>query len=278
MGVLVHKDFSPIFIGGMFKSGTSLLRAMIGNHSLVATGLETYWFDLDWRNLGLPQYQERLRIMGEFYELSQKEIIHMVEGSSCAEVFLSKLMSGWAKRENKIRWAEKTPGNVMHIDRICGFWPEAKVIHIVRDPRDIFASMREAGKWDTIDLFMERWSAVFRSIERFNQLGLLQESNYLEIRYEELVREPKREMQTVCEFCQLPYEVAIASFNGKKDDFEKVKAVTGKESTTLARLAQPIITDRLSIWKTVLNPTEIQGLADAAEHAGLTRTYLQACR
>ena len=39
---------APIFIGGMFKSGTSLLRAMLGQHSAIASGLETYWFDWDW--------------------------------------------------------------------------------------------------------------------------------------------------------------------------------------------------------------------------------------
>ena len=38
---------APVFIGGMFKSGTSLLRAMLGQHRNIASGLETYWFEVD---------------------------------------------------------------------------------------------------------------------------------------------------------------------------------------------------------------------------------------
>jgi len=38
---------SPIFVGGYFKSGTSLLRALLGQHPDVASGLETHWFAID---------------------------------------------------------------------------------------------------------------------------------------------------------------------------------------------------------------------------------------
>ncbi|MDZ7696604.1 MAG: sulfotransferase [Deltaproteobacteria bacterium] len=45
----MNKNFfiSPIFIGGLYKSGTSLLRAMLSQHSSIVGGLETFWFDLD---------------------------------------------------------------------------------------------------------------------------------------------------------------------------------------------------------------------------------------
>ena len=42
---------SPIFIGGLFKSGTTLLRAMLGQHSAIASGLETQWFKMDWEKI-----------------------------------------------------------------------------------------------------------------------------------------------------------------------------------------------------------------------------------
>ena len=44
-------EFEPIFIGGIFRSGTTLLRAMLGQHPNIAAGLETYWFDIDWDDL-----------------------------------------------------------------------------------------------------------------------------------------------------------------------------------------------------------------------------------
>lgn len=42
----IQVNNAPIFIGGLYKSGTSLLRAMLGQHSNIASGLETFWFDL----------------------------------------------------------------------------------------------------------------------------------------------------------------------------------------------------------------------------------------
>ena len=38
---------NPIFVGGYFKSGTSLLRALLGQHPDIASGLETHWFAID---------------------------------------------------------------------------------------------------------------------------------------------------------------------------------------------------------------------------------------
>ena len=58
-------------------------------------------------------------------------------------------MDELARKEGKPRWAEKTPGNIAHIDRIWKAWPDAQIVHIIRDPRDIFASLVEAKKWDT---------------------------------------------------------------------------------------------------------------------------------
>lgn len=274
---LENVDLPPIFIGGMFKSGTSLLRAMIGNHTAVAAGLETYWFDLDWKMLHQSRVQERLRIIGKFYELDQNNLNDLVEMSSSAEDFLSQLMKYWVKFTGKFRWAEKTPGNIIHIDRIRKFWPSARIVHVVRDPRDIFASLQEAKKWDQVDSFMERWSKVFKSVERFDKIGLLNQENYVEIRYEDLVSNPEDTIKSICEFVALPYEPRIALFKGQKDDFDKVMSVTGKKSTTLARLAQPMTTDRLGIWKSVLSASDIHKLSQAATEAGLANPYERVC-
>jgi len=272
-----NSGYPPIFIGGMFKSGTSLLRAMIGNHSMVASGLETYWFDIEWGNLNSAESKERLRMISEFYELSQDKLASLVEDSSCSEAFLTNLMAYWSSVTGKPRWAEKTPGNVIHIDRIKTYWPDARIVHVVRDPRDIFASMREAGKWDDIKSFMDRWSAVFNKIESFDKQEILNKENYCEIRYEDLVSDPKSTMKAICEFTELTFEPEIAIFKGKKDDFDKVKSVTGKESTTLARLAKPISTDRLGIWKTVLSETDLSDLTNASAKLGLSKMYERVC-
>jgi protein-tyrosine sulfotransferase len=269
--------YSPIFIGGMFKSGTSLLRAMIGNHSQVASGLETYWFDIDWSAIHGSEMQNRLHIIAEFYEIDKESINNLVTESSCTEIFLTKLMEKFTHIKNKNRWAEKTPGNVVHIDRIKSFWPNAKFLHIIRDPRDIFASMREAKKWDNVSEFMERWSTVFSNVEKFNKNGLLTKESYLEVRYEDLISNTEEIMQSVCLFSGLDYEPEISMFFGIKNDFDKVKYVTGKESTTLAHLAKPINSNRIGIWRKVLSSNDIYKLEVAVAKSGLSESYTRAC-
>jgi hypothetical protein len=261
----------------MFKSGTSLLRAMLGNHSQIASGLETYWFDIDWNNRDRRDVRERFRLIGEFYNLKDNALEGIKNDCNSSEEFLDRLMDRWCDFQEKERWAEKTPGNIIHIERIQGFWPDAHVLHIVRDPRDIFASLREAKKWDDIHSFMERWGAIFGNINQFRTSRRLEQINYYEVCYEDLVFNPMAVMENVCRFVDLKYEPEIAVFGGKKGEFEKVKSATGKESTTLARLAKPMTTSRVGIWKNILTESEVGALEAAAASEGLAEAYEGAC-
>lgn len=266
----------PLFVGGMFKSGTSLLRAMLGNHSAVASGLETYWFEIDWANRDAPETRERFRLIAAFFELTEAEQGELIARSGSAEMYLDALMALVAAREGKPRWAEKTPGNVRHVDRIRAHWPAATVLHIIRDPRDIFASLREAKKWDTVEVFMGKWASVMRAVEAFRAAELL-EAGYVELRYETLVTDPEGTMRAVCAATDLPFEPAVAAFDGKADDFAKVSAATGKESTTLARLATPLTRSRVGIWRDILRAEEERALSEAAAAAGLGAVYERIC-
>lgn len=270
-------ESNPIFIGGMFKSGTSLLRAMMGRHSKLATGLETYWFDIKWENLNDTQNKERFRLIREFFEISEDRFGEMVGLSRCAEDLLDFVMTHWARKLGKERWAEKTPGNIIHIDRIKGHWPHSRIVHIIRDPRDVYASLVLAKKWDSVSEFMIRWANIFRAVDRHKNENLLTQSGYLEVRYEELVSSPLTTMATIWEFVGLPYEDAPAHFDGESNDFNKVFNVTGKKSTTLASLAKPLSKDRRGLWSTSLSKQTLDDLQIAAKHMSLGEAYENAC-
>src|SRR4051794_14011535 len=125
----------------MFKSGTSLLRAMLGQHSAIASGLETYWFDWQWSARESDSMKVMYCRLAHFFDMRVAEVSALAMKSNSAEAFLSGLMSEVAQRQGKPRWAEKTPGNIAHADRIWKAWPDAQIIHIIRDPRDVFASL-----------------------------------------------------------------------------------------------------------------------------------------
>jgi Sulfotransferase family len=96
-------------------------------------------------------------------------------------------------------WVEKTPLNERHGSRILSWWPEAKAIQLVRDPRDNFSTLRKRnhrrGRLGSF-VFMWRHSARLLSEYRAAYGG----DRVLGVRYEDLALEPRRQMRTIIEF------------------------------------------------------------------------------
>ncbi len=264
---------APIFIGGMFKSGTSLLRAMLGQHSAIASGLETYWFDWDWS----ARESEAMKVMygrlAHFFDMSVAEVTGMAMASATAETFLATLMAEVARRQGKPRWAEKTPGNIAHADRIWAAWPDAKIVHIIRDPRDVFASLVEAKKWDSPEEFADRWvSTIGRGLRLKSEINP-SASSYLAIRYEDLIAAPEETMRRVIDFIGESWEPAAGQFSGRQEDFDKVLEATGKASTTLERLKEPLSGERVGIWPQVLTQKQLTEISRAIQARGYGDIY-----
>ena len=77
---------------------------------------------------------------------------------------------------------------------------------------------------------------------------------YYELRYEQLVCSLAEEMERVLDFLDEPWEPQVADFPGQPDDFDRVLRATGKESSTLRRLAEPLTVARIRVWNQVVRP------------------------
>jgi len=241
----------PVFIGGMFKSGTSLLRAMLGRHSRLFAGLETQWLAEDARTTPAErrEWLERLAI---FFDAPYAALDGAVGDATQAEPCLDRLMSFLSQREGKARWAEKTPYNVGAIDRILSYWPGAKVLHVMRDPRDVYASMVEIGKWEEPAVFGAHWCNTVGAARDWLGTAQGRHSAYHELRYERLVLDPEATMRDALAFLGEAWEPEVARFDGRPQDFERVQHATGKVSPMLKRLAQPLTDGRVGVWGSVL--------------------------
>lgn len=258
---------SPIFIGGMFKSGTTLLRAMLSQHSRIAAGLETYWFDLDWTHREDEVWRRQIVRIAGLFDLPEGDVLKLADAVTGAEQFLDCFMSEVASRQGKPRWAEKTPGNVAHVDRILDYWPRARIVHILRDPRDIYASLLEAGKVSEPEQFVRRWMTIVPHAEEFARQPRLAHS-LLALRYEDLIARPEGTMRRVLAFLGEPWEPAVAHFAGRDDEYDKVLRVTGKVSTTLARMRKPITDERVGLWRRLLGERGANDLLSTADRLG----------
>jgi hypothetical protein len=267
---------SPIFVGGMFKSGTSLLRVMLGQHSSISAGLETAWFELDWeKKLGrggesLAKYVART---AEFYGEDGDVAQAMAADSADALAFIDQLLGAKTRRDGSRRWAEKTPGNVRFADHIFRRWPDARMVHILRDPRDTFASLRQIAKWDTPTEFASRWCDTFGAWEGFKSDGVATSANALEVRYESLVLKPALTMGRVLEFLGEPWEPAVGEHTGQTNDYLRVLKATGKASSTLARLSEPMSVSRIGIWQDTLTSNDLSEAEQCVADRGLTDVY-----
>ena len=157
----------PIFIGGMFKSGTSLLRAMLGHHSRFFAGLETQWVNERWDGTAHDARRHWLERLSVFFDAPVAELEKACGDAADVETSLDRLLTFLAARAGKERWVEKTPGNVGAIERILANWPNASILHIIRDPRDVYASMLESRKWTVPEEFASRWTGTVAAARKW---------------------------------------------------------------------------------------------------------------
>ena len=101
-------------------------------------------------------------------------------------------------------WVEKTPLNEYSADVIFELWPEARMLHIVRDPRDNFSSYeRKHPDW-TPQHFARKWRRSTRAgIEHSQRFGI---DRYLMINYEHLVSRNSEVINQICAFLEIEFE------------------------------------------------------------------------
>jgi hypothetical protein len=120
--------------------------------------------------------------------------------------FIRIVMSEIARSQNVARWAVYDPDNLLYVPSIKADIPEALFIHIIRDGRDVALSLSKMGGFKP--LFWDREAkallptAVYWEwmVRKGRQYGLRVPADYLEVRYEELVSEPRATLKELGEF------------------------------------------------------------------------------
>ena len=236
------------------KSGTTLLRSLMSNHPRIFGGLETHWFSDgfqdQWRD---PKATATARLL-DFFDIDGATYRNLRDHSTNSESFLENTMNLCAAQRGKQRWVEKTPGNILHLERIWQHWPEAVFFHVIRDLRDVYASWKRNGKYD-LNTFVDHVKRI--QDLHGDRLGTTGD-RYLEVYYRDLVTQPTETMTRVLAFCGESFVPGVDENRKGMGEYEKVLAVTGKASPTLRSLARPIFTDSLGQWRRHLTSAEVQ--------------------
>jgi hypothetical protein len=167
-------DFAkePIIIGGCGRSGTTVLLAILGSHpGIFAIREETRIFCPTGYSV-LANLEAPIEIQRVEAYLKNDTIV-----PSCQ------------------RWCEKTPKNVVFFGPILrAFGERVKIIHIVRDGRDVITSIHPRRP-DCFHISISRWLHDTTSGLRFSN-----HPNVLTIRYEDLVLHFEPTMRHICDF------------------------------------------------------------------------------
>ena len=212
--------YMPFFIIGSGRSGSTLLRAILETNPEVHIPPETYVIGRTIKNYirysRLPWSILLKIILSEFeyypefttFGISLRELynklIEINQKERNLAYILHNLYLFHAKSvlKNAKRWGDKTPMNTFYLDKIYSVFPDSFFIHIIRDGRDVVLSYMKMGRYNTMQESADRW---FLSVQKAIKFGRRHPEQYIEIRYEDLVRSPKKSIQFVCDFIGLEF-------------------------------------------------------------------------
>jgi sulfotransferase family protein len=248
----------PLIILGVGRSGTTLLRVMLDRSSQIAIPYESFFVTpLAHRHGHRPNIDDFVDDLGRFYQLYEWGIEpgdvrpRLREGMTTGEA-IAAVFELYAERETKPRWGDKTPLYMQHLPLLERLFPDALWVHLVRDGRDAALSFLElpegfSGKtWAlprTAAQFAARWRTEIASARR---LGRNVGTRYLELRYEDLVTEPQRELRRVCEHSSLSWESAMLDHTGVSE------VATMPEHRNIAQPPTPGLRD----WRNQMSPED----------------------
>jgi len=156
----------------------------------------------------------------------------------------------YAKREGKQRWGDKTPHYVFELDVLQGLFPGMRVVHLIRDGRDVACSHlslhRSGQHWTagSAPAAAGWWCAALRAGRAAGRrLG----DRYLEVRYEQLVTDPQGTLPEVCAFAGIGY---------RPEMIQDRRAIVLPGDPLFARAAGAVETAARS-WRRELTPRQI---------------------
>lgn len=251
------KAFRPIFVVGAPRSGTTMLAVLLDRHSRIAMPPETQFFteSLPGMKKGMKKGMRREQMID--LALSNRRIVDLnldradLEGRfgkypSDPSYLFRSILEAYSCARKKERPGEKSPKHLEHVPRILELYPDAKVICIIRDGRDVVRSLMnvswaEPGNPRRLGLFCSEWIDLACLAMGYSRA--YPKDRFRIVRYEDLLEEPMRELTRLCEFLGEAFEP------GQLDLEVKSAVVPGWEGDWKGKSAQGLDPKRIEAWR-----------------------------
>lgn len=251
----------PVFVAGLERSGTSLLYALLASHPNIAmtrrTNLWTHFYG-QYGDLREDANAERcIDMMGRYKRLvvlqpDWDRLRHdFLAGERTYARLFALLEEQHAERLGKPRWGDKSLNTERYADQIFASNPGARILHMIRDPRDRYAS--SVTRWKRrrggVGAGTAEWLSSARAAQRHERRYPQQ---YRTIRYESLASRPEETVRDLCAFIGEDYAPAMLTMEGAPTFKEQ-----GSNSSYEKRAAGVISTNSIGRFREVLAPGQV---------------------
>jgi Sulfotransferase family len=242
------------FVVGCPRSGTTMLRMALTRHSQIVIPPETEYFT---SFLGHTLYGQRahLRHLSKKFDLELPLPRRPIRCGPEAVAFYQDLADAYVrrvKREGVSHFGDKSPTHMLRLPRIRALFPDAPIILIYRDGRDVALSCSRTP-WSPPDLYVNFaiWLRYYRwQVWARQHLG----GPLLFVKYESLVSDPERQLREVAQFLGLSYEPGMAEGRGNREGVPDRVRPWGRKTS------EPIDASRREAWRRELTPEQLRHL------------------
>lgn len=208
-------DSRPFFVVGCPRSGTTLVRLMLDKHPHLAVPPETHFVvQGSGPHEPVDAALERILAHSRFPDLNlaadrvRDEVARQRPGNY--PDLVRCLYGLFARDRGKQRWGDKTPHYVNHVPRLLELFPDAQFVHVIRDGREVAASVYAQGWADSVSAAAAFWHRTVADGRAWLWLG---PGRYHELRLASLISSPEETLVELCRFLGEPYSPQMLEYH-----------------------------------------------------------------
>jgi hypothetical protein len=278
----------PVFIVGAPRSGTTLMAVLLDRHSNIAIGPETQFFTefipRYWAETTPKTHDELVDSALAFKRIADfnfdrgQLFRHFQQYELTVANLLRSIMEVHAIRSSKSRPGEKSPQHLQHIPVILEGFPEAKIICVLRDGRDVVRSLVEAP-WAIpnnprrLRLFCLRWNDAVEQTLHYQRT--LSSNQFTTVKFEDVLRQPKQELERLCNFLGETFEET------QLEPAQPSSVIPGWEKQWKSKAGEMLDPGRIEAWRHAADQKQIwvmnSMMGPLLERMGYQDTTLDGC-
>ena len=249
---------NSVFIGGLERSGKTYMRFMLGSHPDFIFSKRTNLWPKFYQKYGelnaaanfqrcihaLRHNKHILALEPDFEQIG----VEFREGKTTYERLFEVIHQQYARKNQKIYWGDQTEFLEKYAPKILSAYPNAKFIHLIRDPRDRYeAILNKVQRKSRMGIATARWH---HSAALAIKYQAEYPDRYKVVRYETMVSHPKTSMIEICDFLGVSYYQSMLAMTN-------VARFNDRDSAGHKTRSCPLSTEFIDRYRGILTTSEI---------------------